>query len=176
MPLTSSNNNKTNEYSDKNMEVNNPVQSTKNTNVDVDVDKNLIASTTSSSWENNNSLYQLNNGSGNYLQGGTLLQHQAIYLPLQPQGYYTPLDPFGSLLNQYGGGYIHLKGLQDYVRHLKDTLLQKIQLRGIQSQVLPHHLRQEKNLQQRKVRRPKPKLLPKERIRGMHNLESVLPI
>lgn len=105
MPLTSSNNNKTNEYSDKNMEVNNPVQSTKNTNEDVDVDKNLIASTTSSSWENNNSLYQLNNGSGNYLQGGTLLQHQAIYLPLQPQGYYAPLDSFGSLLNQYGGGY-----------------------------------------------------------------------
>ena len=97
MPLTSSNNNKTNEYSDKNMEVNNPVQSTKNTNEDVDVDKNLIASTTSSSWENNNSLYQLNNGSGNYLQGGTLLQHQAIYLPLQPQGYYAPLDSFGSL-------------------------------------------------------------------------------
>jgi len=118
MPLTGSNTNIPNEYNDKNMIVNTTVQSAKNTNDDIDVDKNLInqstMASTASSWENNNSLYQINNGSDNYLQG-TLLQHQADYLPLQPQGYYnygnyhpsllTPLDPFGSLLNQYGGGY-----------------------------------------------------------------------
>jgi len=112
MPTT----NVPNEYNHKKMIVNATVHSA-NTNDDIDVDKNLINQQRmiSSSWENNNSLYQINNGSDNYLQGGTLLQHQAAYLPLQPQGYYnygnyhpsllTPLDPFGSLLNQYGGGY-----------------------------------------------------------------------
>ena len=115
MPLTDSNTNVPNEYNDKNMIVNTTVQSAKNTNNDIDVDKNLnqqrmMESTRySSSWENDNSLYQLNNSG--YLQGGTLLQQQATYLPLQPRGYYgnyhpfnTPLDPFGYWY-QHGGGY-----------------------------------------------------------------------
>ena len=108
MPLTDSKStNVPNEYNDKNMIVNSTIQSAKNTNDDIDVDKNLI---NQQRMMENNSLYQLNN-SGNYLQDGTLSQQQATYLPLQSQVYYgnyrpfnTPLDPFGYWY-QHGGGY-----------------------------------------------------------------------